>query len=74
MFMGVWYIFIIGVSIRRKTILEFVYVVIAACINVLLNLFLIPRFGVMGAAVSTLFAYTVLVFVSYIVIKSTHLI
>lgn len=67
MFMGVWYIFMIGVSIRRKTILEFVYVVIAACINVLLNIFLIPRFGVMGAAVSTLFAYTVLVLVSYIV-------
>ena len=67
MFIGVWYIFMIGVNIRRKTILEFVYVVIAASINLLLNIFLIPRFGAMGAAVSTLLAYIVLVLVSYIV-------
>jgi O-antigen/teichoic acid export membrane protein len=67
MFIGVWYIFMIGVNIRRKTILEFVYVVIAASMNVLLNIFLIPRLGAMGAAISTLIAYIVLVLVSYIV-------
>ena len=67
MFTGVWYIFMIGVNIRRKTILEFVYVVIAATLNLLLNIFLIPRLGSMGAAISTLIAYMVLVLVSYIV-------
>jgi O-antigen/teichoic acid export membrane protein len=67
MLMGVWYIFMIGVNIRRKTILEFVFVVIAAVVNLLLNLFLIPEFGAMGAAVSTLLAYAVLVVVSYVV-------
>jgi len=67
MFMGVWYIFMIGVNIRRKTILEFVFVVIAAVINLLLNLFLIPKFGAIGAAVSTLLAYAVLLVVSYVV-------
>ncbi len=67
MFIGVWYIFMIGVNIRRKTILEFVYVVIAASMNLLLNIFLIPRLGSMGAAISTLLAYIVLVLVSYIV-------
>ena len=64
---GVWYIFMIGVNIRRKTILDFIYLFIAAVVNVLLNLFLIPRFGAIGAAVATLIAYTVLVVVSYIV-------
>jgi len=67
MLTGVWYIFMIGVNIRRKTILEFVYVVIAASVNLLLNLFLIPSFGAIGAAVSTLLAYALLVIVSYIV-------
>jgi O-antigen/teichoic acid export membrane protein len=67
MLTGVWYIFMIGVNIRRKTILEFVYVVIAAVVNLLLNLFFIPSFGAVGAAVSTLLAYILLVIVSYIV-------
>ena len=67
MLMGVWYIFMIGVNIRRKTILEFVFVVIAAVINLLLNLFFIPEFGAIGAAISTLLAYAVLLVVSYVV-------
>jgi O-antigen/teichoic acid export membrane protein len=57
----------IGVNIRRKTILEFVYVLIAAVTNLVLNLFLIPSFGAIGAAVSTVIAYALLVIVSYIV-------
>ena len=67
LFIGVYYIFMIGVNLRRKTILEFVFMAIAASVNVLLNLFFIPRFGAMGAAVSTLIAYTVLASVSCIV-------
>ena len=67
LFIGVYYIFMIGVNLRRKTILEFVFMAIAASVNVLLNLFFIPRFGAMGAAVSTLIAYTVLASISCIV-------
>ncbi|HEY4389168.1 MAG TPA: lipopolysaccharide biosynthesis protein [Ktedonobacteraceae bacterium] len=67
MLQGVWYIFMIGVNIRRKTILEFIYVVIAAVVNLLLNLFLIPWYGAVGAAVATLIAYILLTAVSYIV-------
>jgi O-antigen/teichoic acid export membrane protein len=67
MLTGVWYIFMIGVNIRRKTILEFVYVIIAASVNLLLNLVLIPYYGAIGAAVSTLLAYILLVIVSYVV-------
>jgi O-antigen/teichoic acid export membrane protein len=67
MLQGVWYIFMIGVNIRRKTILEFVYVVIAAIVNLLLNLFFIPHFGAIGAGVSTLISYGLLTVISYIV-------
>ncbi|HYU76380.1 MAG TPA: O-antigen ligase family protein [Ktedonobacteraceae bacterium] len=64
---GIYYIFMTGVYIRRRTILESVFMLVAAAVNVLLNICLIPYFGAMGAAVSTLLAYTVLASVSYIV-------
>jgi len=67
MLTGVWFIFMIGVNIRRKTIFEFIYMLIASSVNLLLNIFFIPRFGAMGAGVSTLLAYALLVVVSYIV-------
>jgi O-antigen/teichoic acid export membrane protein len=67
MLIGVSYIFMIGVNIRRKTILDFLYTLMAALANLLLNLFLIPHFGAMGAAVSTLAAYGLLTAVVYIV-------
>jgi O-antigen/teichoic acid export membrane protein len=67
MLQGIWYMFMIGVNLRRKTILEFVYMLIASGSNLILNLFLIPRYGDMGAAVSTLISYIILATVSYIV-------
>ena len=66
MLTGITYIFMIGVNIRRKTILEFIYMLIAAFANLLLNLFLIPYFGAVGAAVSTLAAYALLTTVVYV--------
>jgi O-antigen/teichoic acid export membrane protein len=66
MLTGITYIFMIGVNIRRKTILQFVYLLIGALANVLLNLFLIPYFGAVGAAVSTLVAYGLLAAVTYV--------
>ncbi len=65
MLIGINYIFMTGVYIRRKTIYSVVFTSIAAGTNLLLNIFLIPRFGMMGAAVSTLLAYILLVLVSY---------
>ncbi len=67
MLQGVWYMFMIGVNLRRKTILEFVYMTLSATSNLLFNLFLIPRYGELGAAVSTLLSYIILVIVSLIV-------
>jgi O-antigen/teichoic acid export membrane protein len=66
-FYGVYYVFKSGLDVRRKTWLISVYTTIAALINVALNFFLIPHYGAMGAAVSTLFAYIVLATIAYIV-------
>jgi O-antigen/teichoic acid export membrane protein len=67
MLQGIWYMFMIGVNLRRKTILEFVYMLIASGSNLIFNLFLIPHYGDMGAAVATLASYIILATVSYIV-------
>ncbi len=61
------YMFSIGVSIRRKTWLGVIFRSFSALVNVGANLILIPLYGPMGAAVSTLIAYVVLVSISYIV-------
>ncbi len=67
MFYGIYNIFMTGVSITRKTWLAVLLTSSAAVINVIANLILIPMYGAMGAAVSTLIAYFVLTILAYIV-------
>lgn len=50
----------IGVGRARRTQFNWVVTGAAAVVNVALNLILIPPFGMMGAAVATIAAYTVL--------------
>jgi O-antigen/teichoic acid export membrane protein len=66
LFLGIHYLFMTGVYIRRKTTYSILFMSIAASVNLLLNIFFIPHFGAMGAAVSTLIAYITLVLVTYI--------
>ncbi len=67
MFYGIYNIFMVGVSIRRKTWLAVVFTSFSALANIVFNLALIPRYGSMGAAVSTLIAYALLALIAYIV-------
>ncbi len=66
-FYGIYYIFMVGANVVRKTWLTAVFTTIAAIVNVSLNLFLIPHYQAMGAAASTLLAYIVLALVAYVV-------
>ncbi len=66
-FYGIYFVFMIGTNIKRKTWMAGVFVTIAAIVNVALNLVLIPHYGAMGAAISTLLAYAVLTVIAYIV-------
>lgn len=66
MFNGVFLVVSLGVSLRRKTWLASLYFIGAALINVGLNLLLIPLYGAMGAAISTLVAYIALALMAYI--------
>jgi O-antigen/teichoic acid export membrane protein len=71
-FYGVYGFFTIGVGIRRKTWLVVIFSTLSALVNLACNIVLIPRYGSMGAAVSTLIAYVVLAFVGYIVCQRIY--
>jgi O-antigen/teichoic acid export membrane protein len=66
-FYGVYFIFMIGVNVQRKTWMAGIFTTVAAIVNLIMNLFLIPQYGAMGAAISTLIAYIVLALIAYIV-------
>lgn len=66
-FFSIYTIFTTGQSIRRKTWYNSVFTTLAALINVGFNLVLIPLYGAIGSALSTLFAYMLLAFMTYAV-------
>jgi O-antigen/teichoic acid export membrane protein len=49
----------VGITLKKRTIFAPIVIIIALAFNVVLNLFLIPRFGIMGATVATLLSYVV---------------
>ena len=59
-FYGISTLLGVGIGIQRKTWLAVVSLSLAAAVNLGVNLVLIPHFGGMGAALSTLIAYVVL--------------
>jgi O-antigen/teichoic acid export membrane protein len=67
MFYGVYNVFAVGVGVRRKTWLTAIFMTLAALVNIGLNIVLIPLYGSMGAAISTLIAFAFLALISYVV-------
>jgi len=67
MFYGIYNVFTVGIFVRRKPWFIIIFTSLAAFVNVGLNIILIPFYGSMGAAVSTLLAYALLASIAYIV-------
>jgi O-antigen/teichoic acid export membrane protein len=72
MFYGVYIIFLTGGAIRRKTWFAVLFTATSAVVNILLNLVLIPLYGSMGAALSTLLSYMLLAALAYVVIQRIY--
>jgi len=53
-------------ELKEKPALIFYLLLLSSIVNICLNIFWIPRFGVLGAALSTLVAYLVYLFTSWI--------
>lgn len=60
LFYGIYVNFTVGIYIEQKTKWMVLFTGLAAVVNVGSNLYLMPRFGMMGAAVATLLSYAVM--------------
>lgn len=49
----------VGITLKKRTIFAPIVILVALAVNIALNFWLIPRFGIMGATVSTLASYVV---------------
>ena len=67
MFYGLYNFVILGAYIRRKTSMTAILTIVAALGNLGLNIILIPHYGALGAAISTLAAYMLLAIIAYFI-------
>jgi len=65
-FQGIYSVGVLGMFITKKTRPQLVIFAAAAFLNIVLNLVLIPRWGITGAAVATLLAYAVIPVLTHI--------
>lgn len=59
-FLGIYYATAIGTNLKKKTQYQAIAVIAAATLNLLLNFVLIPEYGMMGAAITTVISYAVM--------------
>lgn len=60
---GKLFYYALGLQIKNKTYLEGIYMILSAGINIGLNFIVVPKFGMMGAAISTIISYLILNFI-----------
>jgi len=65
LFYGLYVYFLTGVLIKKKLYNLPIVLFIGAILNIGLNILLIPRFGISGAAIATLVSYMVIAFLTY---------
>lgn len=71
-FYGVYIVLVAGANILRKTWINVIFTTVAAIVNLGLNLYLIPVYGQIGAAYSTLVAYIAMAIVAYFVVQRMY--
>ena len=69
---GFHIIFLAGIYLEDKTAYIAKVAAIAALVNILTNLFFIPRYGIWGAAVTTLFSFSILLTLIYRKAQQVH--
>jgi O-antigen/teichoic acid export membrane protein len=56
----------VGITLKKRTIFAPIVIIAALAVNIGLNFWLIPRYGIMGATVSTLASYVVFCVLRYL--------
>ncbi|GCE21022.1 oligosaccharide flippase family protein [Dictyobacter kobayashii] len=67
LFFGLFELFNLGITLRGKLRFNLILLPLAALVNLGCNGVLVPMYGAMGAAISTLLAYAVLALLAYLV-------
>ncbi len=67
LFYGLYVNFTVGIYIKKKTQWMVLFTGLAAVVNVGSNFYLMPHFGIMGAAVATLLSYLIMTLAIWIV-------
>ncbi len=67
LFYGLYVNFTVGIYIKKKTQWMVLFTGLAAVVNVGSNFYLMPHFGIMGAAVATLLSYVIMTFAIWMV-------
>lgn len=71
-FFGLYYIVDIGVLLKTKTIFYTIIITIGAIINIVSNIFFMPKYGMMAAAVNTAISYFLILILMYFVSSRLH--
>jgi len=69
---GVYVNFIIGIYLKKKSGYLPYITGISALTNILLNIVLIPRIGILGAAIATTFSYGVMALILYFLVQRIY--
>lgn len=69
---GAHYIVISGMHLGKKIILYPLVSIGAALLNILINFVLIPKFGMIGAAVSSVISYVILFYFTYLISQRVY--
>lgn len=72
LFYELYYLFSFGFDLTGKTGYTPFIIGAAALVNLILNIILIPRFGMMGAAAATLFSYLLLPIIEYPLVRRLY--
>jgi O-antigen/teichoic acid export membrane protein len=71
-FYGIYYIVDIGVLLKVKTIYYTIIAGIGAAVNISLNIIMIPKMGMIAAAINTAIAYFVIVTLMYFISRKLY--
>lgn len=66
LFYGIYVNLTVGIYIRKKAQLMIIFTGLAAIVNVSSNFYLMPHYGIMGAAIATLLSYLIMVLTIFV--------
>ncbi len=72
LFLGISTNFSAGIYIEKKTYCTPFITIAGALINIIVNILLIPQYGMYGAAWATLAAYAVMALVTYLIVRTIY--